>query len=90
MNAPVDVLAVMDRWVSDSKMREFTDCMVGAKDATREAEEARADVAALIEASAELVANLLSITKRGIRTPISTRQAALNLQHAVARARGDK
>lgn len=49
-----------------------------------------AAVADLIEASDELVANLLSITKRGIRTPISTRQAAINLQHAVARVGGAK
>jgi hypothetical protein len=49
-SAPVDVLAVMDRWIADSRLREFTDCTVGAKDATHEAEAARAAVAVLIGA----------------------------------------
>ena len=58
-----EVLAVMDRWVRDARLREFTDCMFGAKEATRETEAALAAVAALYdrhEALVEAARNLRS------------------------------
>lgn len=51
MSAPVDVLAVIDRRITECKLREFCDATIAAGDATRETELTRDAIAKLLESA---------------------------------------
>lgn len=80
MSAAVDVAGILERAGADPGAAEGTQAWALAQ--------VDAVVTELIDATDDLTANLFSITKAGIRTPLSTRQAATRAHAALARIRG--
>lgn len=91
MRQPVDVLDGLDALARNIRAR--ANRPYGPPMPVRDAEtvEAMRDaMSELIDAVDDLTANLFSITKTGIRTPLSTRQAATRAHAALARVGGVK